>query len=308
MNLRISNLFILLLLWSCQQEKEVEVVAFGAEYLIEVNDLKNIVNNQNIKLLDFRKKSDYDKEHIVGALHISRNDIEDTSYPYQGIMASKTQIEKLFSELGIKTSDTIIAYDDNGLCEASRLWWILQNYNFNNAKLLHGGISEWKMNKGQVTSEIPKVTKSVFKLSDNPKMHYYVSKEQMNKALQSNTVILDTRTIDEFSGKRQKKGALKGGRIPNSIHIDWAEAINYNGDKRLKSLNELETIYNKLNIKKSDPLIVYCHSGVRSAHTTFVLTQLLGYENVKNYDGSWTEWSYFNDLPIEKDSITILSN
>ena len=308
MNLRISNLFILLLLWSCQQEKEVEVVAFGAEYLIEVNDLKNIVNNQNIKLLDFRKKSDYDKEHIVGALHISRNDIEDTSYPYQGIMASKTQIEKLFSELGIKTSDTIIAYDDNGLCEASRLWWILQNYNFNNIKLLHGGISEWKMNKGQVTSEIPKVTKSVFKLSDNPKMHYYVSKEQMNKALQSNTVILDTRTIDEFSGKRQKKGALKGGRIPNSIHIDWAEAINYNGDKRLKSVNELETIYNKLNIKKSDPLIVYCHSGVRSAHTTFVLTQLLGYENVKNYDGSWTEWSYFNDLPIEKDSITILSN
>ena len=171
--------------------------------------------------------------------------------------------------------------------------------------MLHGGISEWKLNNGQVTTEIPEVSKSVFKLTKNPKMQYYVSKEQVIEALNTDVVILDTRSINEYSGKQQKNGAAKGGRIPNSIHIDWTEAINYDGNQRFKSVEEIELIYSKLNISKKDSIILYCHSGVRSAHTTFVLTQLLGYQNVMNYDGSWTEWSYFNDLPFESDRITL---
>jgi thiosulfate/3-mercaptopyruvate sulfurtransferase len=223
-------------------------------------------------------------------------------------MADKTQIEALFGKLGIKTTDTLIVYDDNGLCEASRLWWILQNYEFKNIKMLHGGISEWKLNHGEVTNQITKVNPTLFKLTKNPKMQYYVSKERVNEALNTNFVLLDTRTIDEFTGKRQKKGASKSGRLPNSMHIDWAEAVNYYGNQRFKSIEDLEIIYSKLNINKKDSIILYCHSGVRSAHTTFVLTQLLGYENVMNYDGSWAEWSYFNELPFESDSITLIKN
>lgn len=303
MNWRISVLLVMLISFSCQKEKTNAVDTIKNDYLIEAKDLKSIVDQKNIKLLDFRKKEVYDKEHIVGALQIWRTDIEDRSYPYSGIMASKTQIETLFGSLGITTDDTIIVYDDNGLCETSRLWWILQNYDFKNIKMLHGGISEWKSVNGHVTTQIPDVNPAIFKLTETPKMKYYVSKEQVSKALNTNVAVLDTRTIDEFSGKQQKKGATKSGRLPNSIHIDWAEAINHNGDKRIKSLKDLEVIYSKLNIKKNDSIILYCHSGVRSAHTTFVLTQLLGYKNVRNYDGSWTEWSYFDDLPFESDSI-----
>ena len=308
MSWRISIILYLLIISACKHEKANDFEKVEATYLIEANELKGIAQQPNIKIIDFRKKEIYENEHIVGALNLWRTDIEDTSYTYSGIMASKTQIESLFGQLGITTDDTIIVYDDNGLCEASRLWWILQNYDFKNIKLLHGGISEWKSNNGQVTTQIPKVNTAVFKLTKHPKMQYYVSKEQVSDALNSNVVILDTRTSEEFSGKRQKKGATKAGRIPNSIHIDWAETINYNGNKHLKSLKELEIIYSELNIKKNDSIIVYCHSGVRSAHTTFVLTQLLGYKHVKNYDGSWTEWSYFNDLPINGNNITLIKN
>ncbi|SDS07887.1 thiosulfate/3-mercaptopyruvate sulfurtransferase [Formosa sp. Hel1_31_208] len=305
MNWRINVLFLVLMSVACQKDKAIALDIVDYNYLIEAEELKSIINQKHIKVLDFRKIDSYNKEHIAGALHMWRTDIEDTSYPYSGMMASTSQIETLFGRLGIKTSDTIIVYDDNGLCEASRLWWILQNYDFKNIKLLHGGISEWKSINGQVTAEVPKVSPSVFRLTETPKMEYYVSKEQVNEALNTNVVLLDTRTIDEFSGYLQKKGATKGGRLPNSIHMDWAEAIHHNGDKRMRSLSDIEKIYSKLNIDKNDSIILYCHSGVRSAHTTFVLTQLLGYKNVRNYDGSWTEWSYFNDLPFESDPITL---
>lgn len=304
MNWRINILVLVLISVACQKEKATPLDTVEYNYLIEAEELKSILNQEHFKVLDFRKIESYNREHIPGALHIWRTDIEDTSYPYSGMMASTSQIEVLFRRLGIKASDTIIVYDDNGLCEASRLWWILQNYDFKNIKLLHGGISEWKSINGQVTAEIPRVSPSMFRLTETPNMQYYVSKEQVNKDLNSNVILLDTRTIDEFSGKLQKKGATKAGRIPNSIHIDWAEAINHNGDKRMKTIKDIEKIYSKLNIERNDSIILYCHSGVRSAHSTFVLTQLLGYKNVRNYDGSWTEWSYFNDLPFESDSIT----
>lgn len=304
MNWKISILLLIIVMSSCRQKKYSEASTLKRTSLIEVAELKTIVKQPNIKIIDFRKKEKYDLEHIEGALHIWRTDIEDNSYPYKGMMASKEQVEALFSKLGVKTEDTLIVYDNNGLCDASRLWWLMENYDFKNVKLLHGGLSAWKAIDGKVSTEIPRVKETVFKLTNEPEMRYYVSKEQVQEAIKSNALILDTRTTNEFSGKRIKKGALKGGRIPNSIHIDWADAIEYNGDKRIRPLKDLEGIYNKMNRLKSEPIIVYCHSGVRSAHTTFILTQLLGYNNVKNYDGSWTEWSHFNDLPIEKDSIT----
>lgn len=222
-------------------------------------------------------------------------------------MASKEQLEKLFSTKGISNDDLLVVYDDNGLCDAARFWWVLQHYNYTNIRLLNKTYSDWIATKGSFVSETTKTTPTHFTFKASPNLRLHISKEELQKTLHTNTIILDTRSHDEFSGKRQKKGAAKAGRIPNSILMDWATAINFHTDKKIKSIEELDRIYSPIIPSKETPIIVYCHSGVRSSHTTFVLTQLLGYKNVKNYDGSWTEWSNFA-LPFERDSITTIVN
>ncbi len=308
-------MLLALFLSSCQQKGEGEKENFlpkttvvRSKYLIEAEDLLKIALHPNIKLVDFRKQEDFEKEHIAGAINIWRSAIEDTSYPYEGMMASPLQIETLFGQLGISNEDTLIIYDDNGLCDAARLWWVLQNYDFTQVKLLHGGLGAWKRVNGELSALTSDPIPTNFQLSKTPSMKYYFSLEGTQGAMDRNTLILDTRSVDEFSGKRMKKGASKGGRIPGSRHIDWSEAVNYAGDKKFKSTKELNAIYGKLSADKGDTIIVYCHSGVRSAHTTFVLTQLLNYTTAKNFEGSWTEWSYFDELAYEQDSITTLIN
>ncbi|NNC50349.1 MAG: sulfurtransferase [Flaviramulus sp.] len=314
MNLRISIVIIVLAVYGCKKESnsknfvgDIKSSEFSSKYLIEAEELLKIFKNPNIKIIDFRKPEFYLEEHLPRAINIWRTDIEDKTFPYKGMMASTAQIENLFGSLGISDDNTIIIYDNNGLCDSARLWWILQNYDFSNVKLLHGGIKAWKMNNGTISTTIPKSEKVNFTLPKSPSMKYYISKDEMVEAIINEKMILDTRTDDEFSGKRQKSGSFRGGRIPNSKVIDWSNAINYHGNMKLKPHERLFEIYKNFALK-NDTLIVYCHSGVRSAHTTFVLTQVLGYKNVKNYDGSWTEWSYFNDLPIEQDSITKIFN
>jgi thiosulfate/3-mercaptopyruvate sulfurtransferase len=138
-----------------------------------------------------------------------------------------------------------------------------------------------------------------------------IEKEDLLKLITSefsNFVLLDARSADEFSGNALKAGAKKAGRIPGSIHIDWAEAIDYDGSHTFKPREELERIYAKLGADREDTIVVYCHSGVRSSHTTFVLTELLDYKHVLNYDGSWIEWSYDDGLPIETDSMAYIKN
>jgi thiosulfate/3-mercaptopyruvate sulfurtransferase len=308
MNWKINIILIAFLMCSCKKENTEKTSSYTSNYLINANELLELASHKKVKILDFRKKETYQKEHIKNAIQIWRSDLENPNYNYGGMMPTSKHIEALFSKLGIHTEDILVIYDDKGLCEAARLWWILQIYNFKNVKLLNGGINAWKSVNGSISNLTTKFPKTAFELSKNAKKEFYISKEEVKKALDRNMVLLDTRSKAEFNGEKHKKGAAKPGRIPNSINIDWADAINFNGNQLIKPIEELEKIYSKLNIKKNDSIILYCHSGVRSAHTTFVLTELLGYKNVKNYDGSWTEWSHFDNLPHEIGSSTQKNN
>ncbi|TGV00272.1 sulfurtransferase [Flavivirga rizhaonensis] len=280
---------------------------YSTKHLIECEELMTIQTASNIKIIDFRKPEAFLKEHLVNAINIWRTDIEDNSLPYKGIIASRSKIEALFSRLGIKQEDDLVIYDDSGACDSSRLWWLLKNYGFHNVKILNGGLTAWKHKKGRLTSNFIKYDTSNFKFPLKKEMTLYASLEDIKSLIiDENTMLLDTRNKDEFSGKRQKKGASRGGHIPNSILLDWAHAVNFNTTKKFKSYKDLLDLYQSKGITKEKEIYVYCHSGVRSAHTTFVLTELLGYKNVKNYDGSWIEWSFNKDLPVEQDTVTTI--
>ncbi|MBX2827769.1 MAG: sulfurtransferase [Flavobacteriaceae bacterium] len=310
-------IFICILFFCCNEKTEVKEEPitsqpkdsyYRTDHIIEAQELASSMGRPHIKIIDFRKEKGYNDGHIDGALNIWRKDIEETSYPYSGMMASKNKMELLFQRLGIKDRDTLVVYDDRGSCEAARFWWLLGNYGFDSVKILNGGLDAWKEAGGSISTQPTIQEASSFTFKNESWSQLFIDKDSLRylRATQDRLIVLDTRTENEFSGKRQKRGAVRAGRIPGSVLIDWVEAADFDNNGKFKSLKELKEVYATLGSDKNQPIVVYCHSGVRSAHTTFVLTELLGYKNVRNYDGSWTEWSYMEHFPVETDSTTIL--
>jgi len=302
MNLSKSELIILVaaILSACTTnppEHQV-LVAPSTSHIIYVDGLKKVLAHDSIVLIDIRKSEEYQLGHLPGAINIYRPDIQNDSLPYSGMMTSKIKMEKLFSDKGIGNDDYLVLYDDNGSCDAARLWWVLDYYGFQKTALLDGGIKQWIKNDS-LSQDPPKRSKTQFTFPNNMVTDRHISLEELNSAsADSSLVIIDSRTPEEYSGGHLKNGAFDQGRIPGSVNIDWTEAINYDAGT-FKNKDEIKAIYAAKGIDSTTNVVVYCHSGVRSSHTTFVLTELLGYKNVKNYDGSWIEWSY-HKMPLER--------
>ncbi|MGB5357619.1 MAG: rhodanese-like domain-containing protein [Eudoraea sp.] len=303
-------LYILFLSCNGIKEKPIPVVSNYAstENLIEAEELLSIFKDENIKIVDFRNPESYNNGRIHRSLNIWRTDISDNSYPYPGMRSDKENIELLFGKIGISNEDLIVVYDDKGSADASRLWCLLKNYDFESIKILNGGLKSWESIGGKLSIETFAYPPSHFYLPKERSEKLWINKNELIgliKDEKKNIIIIDSRSYEEYSGNQIKKGASKGGRIPKSIHIDWAEAVDMNGSKKFRSIEELQKIYKDLEMNAKDTVIVYCHTGYRSSLTTFVLRELMGFENVWNYDGSWVEWSYFDELPYEKDSIIL---
>ncbi|WP_297702837.1 sulfurtransferase [uncultured Eudoraea sp.] len=208
----------------------------------------------------------------------------------------------------MENNDLIIVYDDKGSSDAARLWCILDDYNFDSVRILNGGLKSWERTGEKLTVKPVTYDPTQFNLREKGNEDIWIDKEELSSLIgneDSNIIIVDSRSSEEYSGTLIKKGASKAGRIPNSIHIDWAEAIDLRNSKKFRPIEELQEIYNTLEMNLKDTVVVYCHTGYRSSLTTFVLRELMGFENVRNYDGSWVEWSYFDELPYEKDSIML---
>jgi len=293
--IRVLIFFLLIsTLFSCSSD--------SATALIECTELSQKYSREDYKVIDLRKPEKYKQGHIPNAINIWRTDIVNSEKDYGGMMAKRAVIESLLGKLGIKNGDQIIIYDDKGLCDAARLWWILDFYGYSKVKLLNGGFTKWKKENRPVSLETVVLEKTSFTFtnSTDKKTHYADIDEVKSAISDSNVVLLDTRELEEYTGSFMKKGAYRSGRIPSSSWCNWSETVDYKNSTQFKEIEKLKNIYVSKGITTDKEIIVYCQSGARSAHTTFVLTQLLNYPNVKNYDGSWIEWSYFKEFPIEK--------
>lgn len=272
-------------------------------------DAKDLIDaNDNLIVIDIRKSPEYMLGHIPMAQNIWRPDYSasEGEYEYGGMRSDTEKLVELMGSLGANRDTMILLYDAKGDYDGARLMWQLEMINHENMALIDGGLHGWKAAGLDTVTESTDVTATTYEFDGELNTAKLATLEDIKVAINDpNVIIIDTRSIGESTGEDLKKGAFRKGRIPTSVWIEYKNNINTGdgADMTFKTVEELTAMYEAKGITPDKTVITYCQSGVRSAHTTFVLSHLLGFENVLNYDGSWIEYSYNEDLELETGEI-----
>ncbi len=217
-------------------------------------------------------------------------------------IASQEAFERLLSQAGITPDTTIVLYGDNNNWFAAFAYWLLKVYGHEDVVLINGGRKKWLAEHRPVTTEAPQHAATAYKFTNPNASLRALSKDALAHLNQADAALVDVRSPDEFAGRvlgppGLNEGAQRGGHIPGAANIPWSQAVEEDGT--FKSETALRALYEGQGISPDKDVVTYCRIGERSAHTWFVLHELLGYEKVRNYDGSWTEWGNIIGVPIE---------
>lgn len=274
------------------------------EVLVTTDWLAANLGNSSVRIIE----SDedvllYDLAHIPNAQKIDWH--ADLNDPVVRDYVSPEQFQKLLREKGIDESTTVIFYGDKNNWWATYAFWVFRLFGFENMKVLDGGRTKWETENRPMTTEVPKFQPTGYTAPGRDDATIRAFMQDARRHMEARRPLVDVRSPDEFTGKKThmpeypQEGVLRGGHIPGASNVPWARAANADGS--FKSADELRAIYEKeIGLKPTDDIITYCRIGERSSHTWFVLTYLLGYGTVRNYDGSWTEWGNAVRAPIEK--------
>lgn len=243
----------------------------------------------------------YETGHIPGAVKVDW--FTTLQHPVRRDFLSMEAFEELCSDLGISRDTTVVFYGDKSNWFATYAFWLFRYYGHEKLKMMNGGRVKWEQEGRPVTKKVPEYPKTTYK-AQQPDESVRAYREDVFKHIDAKQPLVDVRSAEEYRGELlhmpgyPQEGATRGGHIPGAASIPWSKATNEDGTFR--SPEELKQLYQTQGITPDKEVIAYCRIGERSSHTWFVLTYLLGYPNVRNYDGSWTEWGNLVNAPIEK--------
>jgi thiosulfate/3-mercaptopyruvate sulfurtransferase len=275
------------------------------EVLTDTETVAKNLGNSSIKIVEV----DYDPENAYRQGHIQNASLiwwkRDINDPVTRDIVNKSQFEELMSRNGITPDSEVILYGDFNNWFAAFVFWIFKYYGHEKIKIMNGGRKKWEMEKKPYTKEEPQIQKTKY-VSKPPNEGVRAYLYDVRRALdKTETVLVDVRSPKEFSGEitappeYPMEHAQRGGHIPGANNIPWATAVN-DTDGTFKAVDELKKNYESKGVTPDKDVICYCRIGERSSHSWFVLKYLLGYPQVRNYDGSWTEWGNMIGNPIEK--------
>jgi thiosulfate/3-mercaptopyruvate sulfurtransferase len=272
------------------------------EVLVDTNWVDQHKNDPKVRVaeVDYDPTANYTLGHVPGSVLIDwKADIND---PLTRNIITQQACESLLQRVGVNADTTLVLYGDFNNWFAAFAFWVFKYYGYKDVRLMNGGRKKWLEEDKPVTKDIPSHAKGNFKASE-PDSSIRVFLRYVRDTLGSK-ILVDVRGPKEFTGEilappeYPTEHAQRGGHIPGAVNIPWGQAVNEDGT--FKSADELQKLYQSKGVAADKEVISYCRIGERSSHTWFVLKYLLGYPNVKNYDGSWTEWGNMIDNPIER--------
>jgi thiosulfate/3-mercaptopyruvate sulfurtransferase len=280
------------------------VADYAKDVLVETDWVQQHLDDGSIRIVEVDENPAlYAEAHIPGAIGFDwKKDLQD---PIRRDFLAPQAFGELLGSRGIGDEHTIVVYGDRNNWFAAYTYWYLKYYGHEDVKLVNGPREKWISEGRPTTDEVPSYPAATFTAKPGDDA-IRAKRDEVLAALGNSHKLVDVRSPQEFSGELitmagyEQEGAQRAGHIPGAASIPWAQAVKEDGT--FKPADELRELYGGKGVLGDDPIIAYCRIGERSAHTWFVLHELLGRDDVKNYDGSWTEWGNLVDVPIERGS------
>ena len=276
---------------------------YTKQVLVTTDWLAEHAGDENVVVAEVDENPDlYEEGHIPGAVKLHwRDDLQD---PLERDIVDKQSFEQLMASRGIANATTVVLYGDKNNWFAAYAYWYLKIYGHEDVRILDGGRQKWIDEGRELTQEPVRAEEASYKAQERDESIRARRDEVLRNLGRDEVALVDVRSPQEYAGELlaspgyEQEGASRGGHIPSAQSIPWAQAVREDGT--FKSADELRELYGGKGVTAEKHVTAYCRIGERSAHTWFVLRELLGYEDVKNYDGSWTEWGNLVDVPIER--------